>query len=366
MIWAAVAAVNLFIAAIMILTPAMSRADTPLGVRVPATHVEHSVVVSAVQTYRRATLAIAVILVLAGGVVTLVLDTSQAAAVGLGIMPLVLVALSLTAMVHARRAIVDAKQAGGWYRDTTSVEPTTSIEASEVRPRARWWLHGVGVGLTIAALVAGYLLIDRFPDPYPTHWDASGRVDRATTRTPLAVATLPLIVLASQGIVAALAIVLARQPVLIHAAGSLASRERSRRLRDRTLDALGGASLASGVLLWAIQGAAWGWWTGRVLPWVVGAILVLALAGCLLLVLPKRGQDSSGPPDVDHPDDDHLYRWGLFYVNPDDPNLMVEKRFGYGMDLNYGHPVGRVIGAGLLTLIGGTIVVLIWGIVAPG
>ena len=49
------------------------------------------------------------------------------------------------------------------------------------------------------------------------------------------------------------------------------------------------------------------------------------------------------------------YRLGVFYVNPDDPSLLVDKRFGYGVDFNYGHPVGRVIGAFLALLMVGTI-----------
>jgi uncharacterized membrane protein len=29
---------------------------------------------------------------------------------------------------------------------------------------------------------------------------------------------------------------------------------------------------------------------------------------------------------------------GLFYVNGEDPALMVEKRFGIGYTINFGHP----------------------------
>jgi uncharacterized membrane protein len=40
---------------------------------------------------------------------------------------------------------------------------------------------------------------------------------------------------------------------------------------------------------------------------------------------------------ADQPDAED-YRWGIFYVNPDDPRLWVEKRLGVGWTLNYAHP----------------------------
>jgi uncharacterized membrane protein len=36
-------------------------------------------------------------------------------------------------------------------------------------------------------------------------------------------------------------------------------------------------------------------------------------------------------------DDDRFWKAGLFYFNPDDPSIMVEKRFGVGYTLNFGN-----------------------------
>jgi len=33
---------------------------------------------------------------------------------------------------------------------------------------------------------------------------------------------------------------------------------------------------------------------------------------------------------------DNCWRWGIFYVNPDDPALFVKKRYGLGHTLNFG------------------------------
>lgn len=31
------------------------------------------------------------------------------------------------------------------------------------------------------------------------------------------------------------------------------------------------------------------------------------------------------------------YKWRLFYYNPEDPSIFVDKQFGIGWDLNFGH-----------------------------
>ena len=41
--------------------------------------------------------------------------------------------------------------------------------------------------------------------------------------------------------------------------------------------------------------------------------------------------------------DDKYWKLGAFYYNPDDPVLMIEDRFGVGIDLNYSHPAAKVV-----------------------
>jgi len=45
---------------------------------------------------------------------------------------------------------------------------------------------------------------------------------------------------------------------------------------------------------------------------------------------------------------DSAWKGGVFYYNPDDPALFVEKRYGLGWTLNFGHPQAKLILVGLL------------------
>ena len=59
-------------------------------------------------------------------------------------------------------------------------------------------------------------------------------------------------------------------------------------------------------------------------------------------------------------DDDDHWILGMFYYNPNDRKLNVDKRVGVGMTINIAHPVGKIItGLGVLTIVF-SILALIW------
>lgn len=49
-------------------------------------------------------------------------------------------------------------------------------------------------------------------------------------------------------------------------------------------------------------------------------------------------------------DDDRYWYGGFFYNNPDDPALLVPKRFGLGWTLNFGHPQAKLFLIGVLVV----------------
>jgi uncharacterized membrane protein len=73
---------------------------------------------------------------------------------------------------------------------------------------------------------------------------------------------------------------------------------------------------------------------------VVFGIGMLVLTVVLVFVLMRMGQGGNrlapgGPPGDRTPD--ASWKWGMFYNNPNDPALFVEKRFGVGYTLNFGN-----------------------------
>lgn len=58
-------------------------------------------------------------------------------------------------------------------------------------------------------------------------------------------------------------------------------------------------------------------------------------------------QSHGGPPPTSTPSGSRMsaahWRGGIFYVNPDDPALYVNKRFGIGYTLNFARPEAWVL-----------------------
>lgn len=97
-------------------------------------------------------------------------------------------------------------------------------------------------------------------------------------------------------------------------------------------------------------------------------LLIWGLLIALVLVLlwhPQRSQRKANesadrqPTSAVFRDDDRYWYGGFFYSNPDDPALFVEKRYGLGWTLNFGHPQARLV------LIVSLLLPLVFGVILP-
>jgi uncharacterized membrane protein len=90
--------------------------------------------------------------------------------------------------------------------------------------------------------------------------------------------------------------------------------------------------------------------------WVAGIVIVF-LGANLIRIMKRYGQGgalletgSVETPLTNGLADNAHWVWGLFYVDRNDPSIMVEKRFGIGYTLNYGNRTSILIVATFLVL----------------
>ncbi len=96
---------------------------------------------------------------------------------------------------------------------------------------------------------------------------------------------------------------------------------------------------------------------GAGILWLLGATLVF-MFGSLYVILFRYGQGGSrveqssagGALTGGLADNTHWFL-GMFYVNRDDPSIMVENRFGLGYTMNYGNRTAQAFTFGFLFLI---------------
>jgi len=111
---------------------------------------------------------------------------------------------------------------------------------------------------------------------------------------------------------------------------------------------------------------------GEWIWWAAGIMLVLLL-GNLIRIIKGYGQggalqESGGieAPLTNGLADNTHWVWGLFYVDRDDPSIMVEKRFGIGHTLNYGNRKATLIAVTFLVLFLALIALTVFGVTIAG
>jgi uncharacterized membrane protein len=309
--------------------------------------------------------------------------------------PFVLLVAAGAVFVLARRPILRAKQAGGWY-DGLPVRITARLTDEPRRMSVAWPWYWASVSVLAAGAIVGAALYPRQPDPYPTHWTASGAPDAVATKSVLTVFAPLAVLLGVVVFMAAIAVLAARLPERRYADGDPEGAERRRiAVQASVQSGLGLLALFVTVGAVALQVVIWCGVAGAGLVVAGIGFVALVAAGVLILLL-RFAHASSAPAgpgkaagdaavdvtavdvdavavsavDVDavdvaavdvtaaqSPDDDSHWKAGLFYVNRDDPAILVPKRLGIGWTINFGRPVGVI--SGVLTLLSVAVLILI-------
>ena len=96
---------------------------------------------------------------------------------------------------------------------------------------------------------------------------------------------------------------------------------------------------------------------GGTLVYTVLLMVIVVIGAVNQRAVEKRYERDT---DLELQDDDDKWIFGMFYYNPNDSRLNVEKRFGYGATINIAHPAGKVITVITALLLLGSIIFLVY------
>lgn len=185
----------------------------------------------------------------------------------------------------------------------------------------------------LVLFVAGWLAASyaRLPDPFPVHTGPAGRPDRWMPKSPAVVFLAPGI-----GLAVLLFLGLIRR--LIHAARQGHPGPPGDRTVEVTDQLLLGVGLFVGVLIAAVSLGMGGLLPPQLLLPAVAVAPLLFLGFLLAAVVRLLRARHTTPAWSGDGTPDAAWKGGMFYVNPDDPALLVPKRFGIGWTLNFARP----------------------------
>lgn len=329
----------------------------PLSVRVPQAHAKDAAVTAAIRGFRWALLAAWVLT----AVVTVLLAAVEQTPLAVVIPVLLYAALAVVALVLSRRVIVRAKRAGHWF-EGIPVRMSAQITQSEYHHPPIVWPALAAIVLAAATAVT-VALYPTLPDPIPVHFTVAGSPDSWAARSIWSVFGILIVGAAVVVLLNALALVATRYSARTQADDTAEQATLRTRVQRRMLTSL--LSELSFVIALGISALEL---AQRLLPGAKSATAASAI-GLVILVMavvisnvararvqlrPANVRDSRSPrPDAI--DDDQHWKAGLFYVNRDDPSLVVPRRFGLGWTLNFGRPGGVVITILLFLVLAGVV-----------
>ena len=205
------------------------------------------------------------------------------------------------------------------------------------------------VAVPVLALVGALcwvnLNLSSMPDPFPVHWgiggEPNGWVPRTRVNVSIFFADMILICAVLGGIGAATKLGIRRISV-----GAKSSRVERMFYAGTLLLLIAFEYLAAGIALLPVGFPA--------APTVIGS-LMLGIVGTGGLIIMGRDGSHMLKNDTLTPSSDlridKNWKWGIFYLNPDDPALIVKKRYGIGYTFNFGHAESWIGLAGICIML---------------
>lgn len=195
--------------------------------------------------------------------------------------------------------------------------------------------------VTVAVTLYYY---DAIPERFPIHWNSANEPDRIVNKSYLSVLMLPMMQLLMIPVLffSHYSFIKSKQKLSPYL--SDLSSKQSRLFRKAwsvyfLVVAVLTQLLFSGIHFFSVFFADSG------IEWLIGVTIpfVVIIMGYSLYLTWKYGQGGEKiflheagelPDDIAEADEENYWKWGVWYYNPNDPSIFVEKRFGIGSTMN--------------------------------
>lgn len=197
--------------------------------------------------------------------------------------------------------------------------------------------------ITIGLIVYTLTHYSSLPGQIPVHWGPSGP-DQFTEKTVFTSISIMLVLLIMQ--IMFLVMNHARKTSGSKIGASQKNQSRERELASRKYGSwlLFISTISLTLLLGSLQlsfvhseignGV---WYMALIIAFLIAVLGGTALYAFKVIKSGSRAEESTEPGIIDA-DNDLYWKAGIFYVNKEDPSVMVEKRFGIGWTINFGNP----------------------------
>lgn len=343
----------LFITILQAFMPKFLKPTEAFGVYIPDSHTKDSLVIKLKNTYTTVVLTFGMIIfgVYLWWALTQKPAEETLALVSVGVQFTTLfVSIGYYFMMHLRMKRL--KETQGWLigKSEVRVVDVKFQEKLKLIPRV---LFIIPMFVTIGLIIYTFMKYDQMPEMIPTHWGPTGEADAFSEKTYFSVVALPLILLVMQGMFLMMSEGMKFSGARLNPANKKASLVQQLAFRKYTsllaLFITIGITLMLGYFhLQTIHPEI----SSSLIMWALPLTFLLLTFAVVGIYAIKVGQSGSrlkveeNSPAIDNKiavDEDRYWKGGMFYMNKNDPSIMVEKRFGVGWTLNFAHPISWIV-----------------------
>jgi len=354
----------IFIIAIQAFLPKFLKESEAFGIYIPDTHILDKRIEKMKGRYTKIVLTSGVAIVAIFIVWLWMVDPVEQQIVYLG-MAAQIVALIFSMGLYAKNHITLAN----WKKDEKWTEGSSERKVVDLQFREQLKLlpnvyFVLPMLITVGLGILGLIQYDTLPNQIPTHWEPSGEADAFSEKTWISVSVLPFTTLLIQGMMLFFNGAMKQSGAKIQVRHKKRSREQQLAFRKYSSWLLFVVTITLTLLMGYLQLTIIypkTMSTSITLGFTLGFLVIIL--GSVLYYTVKVGQSGSriavseqelDAVDVIDPDDDQYWKFGLIYINKNDPSILVEKRFGIGWTINMGHKVNWIF---LVLLIGSIVLI---------
>ena len=278
--------------------------------------------------------------------------------------PIALIMAQFAVYLPLYRKSVRLKAERGWQTSYIGVSYTGSRK-ERIRSIPRIW-YFLSLLLVVASVIYGIVMYPAIPTRLITHWNAAMQADAWSDKSLLTVFIMPMVSLGLILLFFFSNVLMAVMKLQISPERPALSLEQNRKYRRIMGHMMGYMSLLCTLFFALMMPMTMNLYipSAQIMTGAITLFTGLMIVPPLLITI-RVGQggsklrENSSPVDgredsvakeaqTTQRGDDKFWKLGMFYWNPDDPNLFVEDRFGSSGGLNYAHPLSFVLAAVLL------------------
>ncbi len=337
----------IFVGVLETVTPYLSRKTSVFGVSIPEPYVQHRQLQQFKKHYSMFVGSIVAAFFL--GQILLLLTSIQEQKVVLLSFIFLCVMLLLSAALYMSYhiKIKKLKKQENWEAHVKTVY-VTDLSIRDRHEVLSPIFFALPIIITIALITFTYMNYNTIPDVFATHWNAAGEADGWTEKTWISVIVMPLILLGTQISLFIMSFGMKSAKIQLSAQAKEASANRELTQRKYGSWYLAAINYNMTVLLVVLH------YTTVILkdqtaPYFFPLFIVFMIVslGGLILFIWKLSKSNERFDDLHTnetaSDDDRYWKWGIVYINKNDPSLVVEKKYGVGWTVNMANKWSYII-----------------------